>query len=188
MRSWSPVPRDAVRSRRARASDLDAAARRKRTAVLQHAHLIDRLAGAEGDVAVRAAERAAERVGQLLRHEQAAVRLHDDLDVRLREVEGLRVDAPGEGERGDRRREERRATTQAGHPVRRHLAPPALRAPRAGSRTVYPCGTGREVHGRRLALRLVGLEELTLREPERSREDDAGEGLIALLYVRTESL
>src|SRR6187200_3190591 len=34
-------------------------------------------------------------------------------------------------------------------------------------------GTGREVDARRLALRLVGFEELALREPERPREYDA---------------
>ena len=52
-----------------------------------------------------AAERAAEGVGELLGHEQAAVRLHDDLDVAAGESKDFAWTTPAKASAAMRRRE-----------------------------------------------------------------------------------
>jgi hypothetical protein len=88
------------------APELGAAAGRVRAAALAHADVADRLAGAQRDLPVAAAERPAERVGDLLVDDEAAVLRDLHRDRRLRQRERLGRCGSGERQCGENRRGE----------------------------------------------------------------------------------
>ena len=94
---------DAVPAGSVAAAELRVPARLVRPAVLGHEHVVDRLALAERDVAVRAAERAGEGEADVLADEQRAVLRDPHVDVRLRERVRLRRRDGSENERRDGR-------------------------------------------------------------------------------------
>ena len=99
-----------------------------------------------------------------------------DLDVARDERVGLRLGGPYETEGGDDGRRERQAPTSSHRgAARAGVGGPGRRSGRW--RCGGGAGVGREVDLRYLALRLVRLEELALREAERACEDDARERL-----------
>ena len=101
------------------AAELGAPSRPVRPAALGHADAIDRLAVAERDVAKTAAERPAERVGDVLVDEQAAVLRDLHRDRRLREAERLRAGRPRDRKCGERRCEEEAARSSEARAHRR---------------------------------------------------------------------
>jgi hypothetical protein len=92
-----------VRPRRVRAALLDTAAGAVRLPVLEHERVRDHLSSPVGDVAIPAAERPVEVVGDVLLDEQRAVRLDGDADVGGGERERLRAGRRSERERRDER-------------------------------------------------------------------------------------
>ena len=95
---------DSVGAGRARTPELGAGARAVADVALRHRDLVDRLAVAERDVAVGAAEVAREGEGDALRDDETAVTTDLDDDVRPRQDERLRGGVAGERERRQRGR------------------------------------------------------------------------------------
>jgi len=95
-------PLDAERARRGGAAELRAPARPVARASLRDRDPVDRLAVAQGDVAVRAGEVPREVVREPLRDADRAVALEDDGYLRLGQAERLRVRRSGGDERRQR--------------------------------------------------------------------------------------
>jgi hypothetical protein len=98
--------RDAERAGRVVAAELRLPAGPVAAAVLGDRDPVDRLAGAQRDVPIRAAERAGEVERDPLADEERAVALDPDADVGRGKRVRLRRRGRGEDERGRREREE----------------------------------------------------------------------------------
>jgi hypothetical protein len=96
-------PLDPVRARLVAAAELGAAARPVAEVPLGDRDLVERLAGAQRNVAVGAAEVADVREDDVLGDDEAAVARDLDDDVAAGEREGLRGRVPGERESAQER-------------------------------------------------------------------------------------